>query len=107
MKRRSVSELVLEAMGKRFEQDLPRCKIEGKEVSLMQAVWMVFEQDRLVKLALIAPELLTEDEQKIWRVISEDRKYLPKGGDPNYAAIRTDWKVIQHKVRKYEESARE
>jgi len=69
-------------------------------------VWDVYEQDRLVKLALIAPDLLTEEEQKIWRVISEDKKYLPSAAKPNFGAIRDGWNRIKDRVRQYEESAK-
>jgi hypothetical protein len=104
---RSVSEIVLAELRKRLDAELPRRDVDGKQVSLLDVVWDVFEQDRMVKLAVFGPELLTEDEQKMWRVISEDRAYIPKRGTPNYAAIRKDWKTIQSKVREYEESAKE
>lgn len=106
LKRRSVSELVLAEIREVIERELPKREVEGKRVGLMEAVWDVFEQDRLVKLAQVAPELLNEVEQKVWRVISEDRKYLPKRAAPNFAAIRDDWKVIQRKVREYEDAGK-
>jgi len=102
LKRRSVSELVLDEIREVMQRELPKHSRGGKQVGLMDAVWDVFEQDRLVKLALYDPQLLTDEEQKLWRVISEDREYLPKRDAPNFAAIRRDWKQIQQRVREYE-----
>src|SRR5439155_22354877 len=90
LKRRSVSELVLDEIREVTQRELPKRTRDGKQVTLMDAVWDVFEQDRIVKLALFAPELLSDDEQKLWRVISEDKTYLPKRDAPNFAAIRRD-----------------
>ena len=104
-KQQSISNLIVGEMRKLAERELPKRKIGEREYSLYGVVWDVFPQDRLVKLALHAPELLTEDEQKIWRVISEDRTYLPKRDKPDFAAIRKDWNLIQEKVREYEKSS--
>jgi hypothetical protein len=106
LKRRSVSELVLDEIREVLDKELPKCKVDGKSLGLMDAVWDVFEQDRMVKLALAAPDLLNDEERRLWRVISEDRAYLSKGGTANFAAIRRDWNLIQQKVREYEESAK-
>ena len=85
LKRRSVSELVLDEIREVINNELPKPEVDGKRVRLMDAVWDVFEQDRMVKLALAAPELLSDYEQKLWRVISEDHAYMPKRGKPNFA----------------------
>jgi hypothetical protein len=106
LRRRSVSELVLDEIREVIGRELPKCEVDGKRVGLIEAVWDVFEQDRMVKLALAAPDLLNDDERRLWRVISEDHVYLPKRGKPNLAAIRRNWRLIQQKVREYEESAK-
>jgi hypothetical protein len=102
--RRSVSDLVLEEIRAMLERELPKRSVGGKRISILDAVWDVFAQDRMVKLALHAPELLSDEEQKVWRVIAEDRAYLPKRTEPDFAAIRRDWNIIQQRVREYEES---
>ena len=107
IRRRSVSEVVLEELRNRLDKELPRCDINGKKVGLLEAIWDEYEQDRMVKLALHAPQLLTPEERKIWRVISEDRAYLSSSGKPNFAAIRNNWRAIKDKVRDYEKSAQE
>ena len=104
MKRRSASELVLDEIREVIDKELPKREVGGKRLGLLDVVWDVFEQDRIVKLARAAPELLNDYEQKLWRVISEDRAYLPKRGTPDFAAIRRDWALIQQKVREYEAS---
>lgn len=106
LKRRSVSELVLGEIREVIDKELPKPEVDGKRVPLMDAVWDAFEQDRMVKLAMAAPELLNDDEQKLWRVISEDQAYVPKRGKPDFAAIRRDWKLIQQRVSDYEASAK-
>jgi hypothetical protein len=106
LKRRSVSELVLDEIREVIDKELPKPEVDGKRVHLMDAVWDAFEQDRMVKLALAAPELLNDYEQKLWRVISEDHAYLPKRGKPNLAAIRADWSLIKQKVLDYEASVK-
>ena len=101
IKRRSISEIVVSELKEILDKELPASRIEGAEVPLLDAAWDVFGPDRVVKLALYAPELLTEDEQKIWRVISENQSYVPRRGKPDFAAIRRDWMRIQKKVREY------
>lgn len=44
----------------------------GKPCSLLTLVWDPMEADRLVKLALFDPGLLSFEEQMLWKVISED-----------------------------------
>lgn len=44
-------------------------------------IWDVDEQDRFVKLALYYPELLSYEEEKLWKLISEC-DYFWKGGLP-------------------------
>jgi len=102
VKRRSVSELVVDQLRKLVGEELSSIDVAGTATPLVDAVWDVFAPDRLVKLAMHAPELLTDDEAKVWRVISEDETYLPKRGKPDFASIRRDWVKIQKKVREYE-----
>ena len=105
--RTTVTEVISQQIRERLAQALPKCDVDGREVGLLDAVWDEYEQDRMVKLAVHAPDLLSPEEQKLWRVISEDRKYLPKSGRPNFAAIRDNWRLIKDKVKDYEDSAKE
>jgi len=46
---------------------------EGKTLaSMAEALWDVDEPDRFVKLALLYPEMLTHDEQVLWKLIAEN-----------------------------------
>ena len=106
-RRGSISDLVVEQVREVTARELPKVTVQGKRVPLMDAVWDVFPQDRLVKLARVAPQLLNDEEQKLWRVISEDRGYWTKASAPDFWMIRRHWKQIQQKVREYEESVSE
>src|SRR5579862_7844219 len=72
MKRSSMSQVVLREVRKLADKELPKVKVGAAAHSLVSMVADVYVQDQLVKLAVYAPDLLTEEEEKIWRVISED-----------------------------------
>jgi len=62
------------------------------------AVWDVDEADRFVKLASNYPELLTHDEARRWKFITETRAFWRKPAqgalEPNLPAIREAWGMI-------------
>ena len=61
-----------------IEQALASVPINDRGDTVMNAggqLWALDEQDRLRKLASIYPELLTYDEQLIWRVICDHSVY--------------------------------
>lgn len=57
-----------------IEESLSRVWVNSSATisDLAQTLWDVDEPDRLVKLAIIAPELLNFDEQVLWKLISEN-----------------------------------
>ncbi|MEK8089909.1 hypothetical protein [Thermithiobacillus plumbiphilus] len=66
---------------------------------LVQQVWDPEEPDRLVNLAMHHPDLLTHDEQLVWKVIVQTRAYwkdweLENRRIPYMPAIRQDWEFI-------------
>jgi hypothetical protein len=71
---------------------------------VMAKVWDVEEADRFVKLALNFPELLTYDEERLWKIIMEHSAfwYRDLEGDTflieeavNYHQLRVSWKILQ------------
>jgi hypothetical protein len=71
---------------------------------VMAKVWDVEEADRFVKLALNFPELLTYDEERLWKIILEYSAFWYKDleGDRvlieesvNYDVIRLNWETLQ------------
>jgi hypothetical protein len=85
----------------------------GEETTIAEAhkhSWDVDESDRLVNLALYYPELLTHDEERIWKLILETQffakkevhKNLPSHPlEPDRRAVREHWETLQ-KVAKGE-----
>ena len=79
--------------------------VEGLTVAHMSAkLWALDESDRLVQLAELYPDLLTYEEQLIWRVINEHSAYnkLAKqwsnfkfGGKINVSLVRDCWPEIK------------
>ena len=73
-------------------------------------VWDIDEADRFVKLAIHAPELLSYEEQKVWKLIKQypfsflENPYKHPPSHPfkfdddtnmDYVAIRENWDIIQ------------
>jgi hypothetical protein len=54
-------------------------------------IWDVEEADRLVKLALTYPNLLTYEEQKIWKIITENATYWLGRFVPNNKGDEEEW----------------
>ncbi|BCR05314.1 hypothetical protein DESUT3_23830 [Desulfuromonas versatilis] len=93
----TVSALILDAIRVPLEQGLTIIKREGGvevEAYIPDEVYDPLEPDRIVKLALIAPEFLSDLEQVIWKVIQEDPAYTGEDG-PKFKAIRDRWESIK------------
>jgi len=71
----------------------------------MKIVWDVEEADRLVKLALNFPELLTFDEERLWKIISEQPSFWYRDWDHgggwqltedyvNFETLRDNWSIL-------------
>lgn len=70
------------------------------------SLWHVDEPDRIVSLALIAPALLTHEEQLIWRIVRENGSFWRGRFNPewtwllderslNREALRQNWEVVK------------
>lgn len=66
----------------------------GRPISLLDHVWDPLEPDRLLKLAEAAPQLLSDDERLLQKVIQESPQYRAEGGAPAPAVVREHWKEI-------------
>ena len=68
-----------------------------------EELWHVEEADRLVSLALISPELLTHDEQLVWRLVKENgllwRGRYDNEGEWVWVVSREN--LIRDRLRKY------
>jgi len=95
----TLSAIVMEAMEQPIKDGLTVFKEAPngtqERVFLPDVIYDPLEPDQEVKLAVYAPELLTDRQRVVWKVITEDRKYSTKKGDPNISAIRGDWLKIQ------------
>ncbi len=95
----TLSAIVMEAMEQPIKDGLTVFKVAPngtqEQVFLPDLIYDPLEPDQEVKLAVNAPELLTDRQRVVWKVIIEDRKYSTKNGDPNISAIRSDWLKIQ------------
>ncbi len=73
----------------------------------LEEIWDVDEADRLVKLALYSPELLTYGEQKIWKLIKESGlcwgmhydcagvcKWVTTNNNVDWKEIRDNWDIF-------------
>ncbi|MGQ7939512.1 hypothetical protein [Paraburkholderia sp. D1E] len=89
------------------EQAVNACVIERRQASIdshgnktyldltlgeaADVFWDVDEADRLVKLALQLPSLLTFDEQVVWKRIREDADVWKKGDKLDFPLMRSRW----------------
>ncbi|TDF62071.1 hypothetical protein [Cupriavidus sp. L7L] len=67
-----------------------------EQVSIEDAVallWSVEEADRIVKLGMHAPHLMTFAEQVAYQRIAEDEAVWPAKDDPDLPRIRAKWAV--------------
>lgn len=97
----TVSALILEAVRLPLEHGLTIEKQEGrKKVKLYipDEAYDPLKPDRIVKLALVAPELLSDTEQVIWKVVQEDPQFMGEDG-PKLAVIRQRWDSIMGTVK--------
>ena len=94
--RRTISSFIEWAVEKavRDVEVLNNADIKGTVWQAMMLVWDVEEADRLVKLALNFPELLTFDEERLWKIICEHAYFWycdwNNGGD---------WKLLEDYMR--------
>lgn len=107
--RRTVSSFIEWAIQRAVREVVIAKDDSGKPLTAAQVVervWDVDEADRIVKLAITHPELLTHEEQRVWKVIqSVDWKEHSEGvtrrwrliadGVPRFPVIRRFWSTLQ------------
>jgi len=94
---RSLSSIVMEALQEPLKAGLTREKKEGRNIVpiyIPDVAYDLLPPDRFVKLALAAPDLLTEREKVLWKVITENPAYMNED-TPNFKTIRLRWESIQ------------
>ena len=74
-----------------------------EEVSILDETWDILDADRLVKLAQLAPDYLSDRDRTIWKVICEHPGYWRDEARqiPDMGAIRDNWDAIEQQAEKY------
>lgn len=102
---RSISGVVMAAVEPLFKNPDPDLLVSPEDNSsdsgkafIGDVVWDPHPTDRLVKLAMRMPSLLTPDEEWIWKIIQESPEAWFKDGErrktPDFEAIRKGWDFI-------------
>lgn len=94
---RSLSSIVMDALREPLRAGLTLEIKEGRgnaSVYIPDIAYDPLLPDRLVKLALAAPELLTNREKVVWKVIKENPVYMHENS-PDFKTIRLKWESIQ------------
>lgn len=97
VQRRTVSSLIEWAVDRTLREVKTQAP-DGRETpisQLLSQIWDVDEADRFLNLALTAPELLTFEEQRIWKHIHKFKSELWKNDTPDRGAIRRNWEKIK------------
>lgn len=92
----TISAFFIQVIQKPLKEGLTTTK-KSKRVYIPDVAYDPLLPDRTVKLALVAPELLTAHETVIWKVIQENTKYF-SDNSPNYKDIRDEWDSIETKA---------
>jgi|GEM_PF-3743180 len=93
----SLSALFMKTIERPLKEGLTISKQSGdhnEKVYVPDEAYDPLIPDRLVRLASIAPEFLTDREQVAWKVIKETPAYWSKS-TPDYKKIREKWESIQ------------
>ncbi len=92
----TVSRIIMRTLEPTLKAALTIEQVKGSQkenIYIPDASFDSVPPDRLVKLALIAPNFLSETDAVIWKVIQEDTSLWDKG-KPNFKMIRESWKAI-------------
>lgn len=91
----NISTLLMQLIKKPLREGLSITdKSTGEEIYIPDEAYDPLDSDRLVKLAMVQPKLLTDHEKLLWKVITEDQNYWFKNL-PNLKRIREKWSVIE------------
>ncbi len=94
---RTLSSIVIEALQEPLRNGLTIKKKKGNKTESVYLPDVVFDPlvpDRLVKLAMTAPNFLSQRDQVAWKVISENPAFW-SDREPKFNAIRDRWDSIQ------------
>ena len=97
----TLSAAVMQALQEPLREHLTVVISEGrskKNVYLPDVAFDPLTSDRIVKLAMVAPEMLTVRQQVEWKVIQENPTYWGKSNTPKLDVIRNSWEEIQSKA---------
>ncbi|MEO5334223.1 MAG: hypothetical protein H7839_19590 [Magnetococcus sp. YQC-5] len=78
-----------------------RGRREENESYLPDLLWDPVVSDRLVKLAQNRPDLLTHQEQLMWKAIQENPRWC-RDGTPDLLEIRSAWAEINRQAEEWE-----
>lgn len=87
--------------------------IDGIDVNILELVWDVEQPDRIIKLAIYCPNLLSYEEEVIWKLIKENNFFWnTKTSDKNkymdslnFERIRDHWEnLVNVATRKADKS---
>ncbi|MBF0612752.1 MAG: hypothetical protein HQL55_16640 [Magnetococcales bacterium] len=117
IQRRTVSAIVHMAIERELRRDGSRLNLdegdnaemadnwpgrrEENESYLPDLLWDPIVSDRLVKLAQNRPDLLTHQEQLMWKAIQENPRWY-RAGTPDLLAIRSAWAEINRQAEEWE-----
>jgi hypothetical protein len=73
------------------------------QISILDETWDPLAPDRLVKLALLAPDYLSDRDKTIWTVIQENPDFWRDKSNqtPNMVLIRDSWDSIEKQAEEY------
>jgi len=102
IQRKSLSSIVMEAIQKPLRDGLTM-EIKGgrgkSPIYIPDVAYDPLIPDRLVKLAMVAPDLLTEREKVVWKIVQEDSVFWTDN-TPTLSKIRANWDSIQTETDK-------
>lgn len=83
---KSLGNIVLADEGEQYEQTI---------LNQASDLWDVDEADRFVKLAQAYPDLLTHEEQLIWKVVQESPAFGFERKTIDYQYLREKWEIVR------------
>ena len=109
-----MSELVSRAVDERLNDPTRGLMLvargERTPTAVLERVWSPHEHEKFVRLALLYPDLLGENERYLWNLVVEDPKYWTKKRKPGalpllenvaWAAVAADWKKLAAKAGRH------
>jgi len=94
----TLSYIVMEALRKPLKDGLTIERGKGRQKNRIYVPDIAYDPllpDRLVKLSMAAPKLLSDRQQVEWKIIQENSGYWTTNGSPEYKKIRDAWDDIQ------------